>query len=250
MGRAPQTANGAFAIMITTKWTRGIALLAVCGVATALTTTVLQAQQAATLSALEIGAKAPAGASVLLDGTVSTLKANWFKRYTKNDAGWTVSDGAYNNDGSDITSKKEYGDCTMFVEFRTPKTGDGNAGVSFQGRYEIQIFENFGKTPDKHNSAALYDQRPANINACKPAGEWQSYLIIFRAPRFDANGAVTEKARATVIHNGVIVQNNESFTGPTGIQYREYKGEAPKGPLSLQGDHGKVQFRNLWVVEG
>ena len=95
----------------------------------------------------------------------------------------------------------------------------------------------------------MYSQKAATRNASRRPGEWQTYDIIFRAPRFDAaTKQVTEKPRATIFHNGVLVQNNAEFTGMTGIQYGEYKAMAPTGPLVLQGDHDAVQFRNVWVV--
>ena len=95
---------------------------------------------------------------------------------------------------------------------------------------------------------AIYGQYPPQVNVCRPPGEWQTYDIIFRAPRFDDAGKVTAKARATVFQNGILVQNNEEFNGPTGIQYSQYKDEVKTGPLILQGDHDPVQFRNVWIV--
>ena len=156
---------------------------------------------------------------------------------------------------SDITTKQEFGDCYLHVEFRTPvypasdpNPGHGNSGVGLQGRYEIQILSDAGKEPGKSGSASLYSQKASRVNVSKKPGEWQTYDIIFRAPRFDESGAVVEKPRATVFHNGVLVQNNEEFTGMTGIQYSEYKEMTKTGPIILQGDHDPVQFRNIWVV--
>ena len=94
----------------------------------------------------------------------------------------------------------------------------------------------------------VYSQTPPRVIASKPAGEWQTFDIFFRAPRFDANGKLVENARATVYQNGVLIHKNEEFKGPTGIQYEQYKDEAAKGPIVLQGDHDPVQFRNVWVL--
>jgi hypothetical protein len=206
--------------------------------------------------AVSLGAEAPKGAVVLLGGkggkAAEGFQSAWYKRYSKDTpATWTVDRNgvAGPQQKSDISSRQEFGDCYLHAEFKTPTEGGGNAGVALQGRYEIQILNNYGKAPESHAAGALYSQKPAMVNASKKPGEWQSYDIIFRAPRFGPDGTtVTEKARATVFHNGVLVQNNEEFKGPTGIQYQEYKGEAKAGPVVLQGDHDVVQFRNVWVV--
>ncbi len=84
--------------------------------------------------------------------------------------------------------------------------------------------------------------------ASKPAGQWQTFDIFFRAPRFDTDGKVVDKARATVYQNGILLHEDAEIQGPTGIQYEQYKGEAPKGPIVLQGDHDTVKFRNVWIV--
>ncbi len=155
----------------------------------------------------------------------------------------------------DVNTVEEFGDCYLHIEFRPTvdengKTrGSGNAGVGMQGRYEIQMMDSFGAKPESHGCGSLYSQKPPLVNACKKAGEWQSYDIVFRAPRFDAEGKVTERARATIFQNGVLIHNNEEFTGPTGIQYEQFKGEAPAGPIVLQGDHDPVEFRNIWLVK-
>ena len=134
------------------------------------------------------------------------------------------------------------------MKFCEPMKGGGNSGVGMQGRYEIQILNSHGKKPEAHECGAFSSQTPPKVIASKPAGEWQTFDIFFRAPRFDANGKVVEKARATVYQNGILIHQDEEFKGPTGIQYEQYKDEAPKGPIVLQGDHDPVQFRNVWVV--
>jgi hypothetical protein len=205
----------------------------------------------------------PEGAVVLLPAkgdAASALKVNWYKRYTTDAPEWVVEkDGSVHPTKAakyDLTSRSEFGDCYLHVEFKTPEgetggiaAGGGNAGVSFLGRHEIQILNDWGKPgTESHGCAALYSQKAALVNACKKPGEWQTYDIVFRAPRFGADGKATEMPRATVFLNGVLVQNNEAFTGMTGIQYGQYKEMAATGPISLQGDHDPVTFRNLWVV--
>lgn len=191
----------------------------------------------------------PAGAVVLFNGKPESMRDNWYARRSTNPAGWTVDEnGVATPNKVDITSKQEFGDGYLHVEFCEPKTGGGNSGVSLIGRYEIQILNSFGKKPESHECGALYSQVAPKVIASKPAGEWQTYDIFFRAPRFDASGKLTEKARATVYQNGTLIQQNTEFKGPTGIQYEQYKGEVPKGPISLQGDHDPVQFRNVWFL--
>jgi hypothetical protein len=191
----------------------------------------------------------PAGAIVLFDGTAELLHKNWYARHSTDPAGWTVDDkGVATPNKRDITSKQEFGDCYLHVEFCEPMKGSGNSGVGMEGRYEIQILNSYGKEPEAHQCGAYYSQTPPKVIASKPAGEWQTYDIFFRAPRFDTSGKLVEKARATVYQNGILIHDDEEIKGPTGIQYGEYKGEVPQGPIVLQGDHDAVQFRNVWIV--
>jgi hypothetical protein len=193
--------------------------------------------------------KPPKGALVLLSKDPKSLSENWTKRYSKDaPPGMLDKTGVYTPGKSDITSKAEFGDHFLHVEFRCPEKGGGNAGIGLLGRYEVQIYNTFEKALEKTNGAALYSQTQATYNASKKPGEWQSYDIFFRAPRFDAEGKVRENARASVFWNGVLVHNNAEFKGPTGIQYAELRTEAPTGPVILQGDHDVVQYRNIWVV--
>ena len=191
---------------------------------------------------------APRGAVVLLSDAADSLTANWLKRYSKNPANGTLVKGVFTPDHSDITSRREFGDHFLHVEFRTPEKGQGNAGIGLLGRYEVQIYNTFGRNLERTNGAAFYNQTPAARNASKKPGEWQTYDIFFRAPRFDASGKAVENARATVFWNGILAQNNAEFKGPTGIQYGEYKTESPTGPDILQGDHEVVQYRNVWAI--
>ena len=194
--------------------------------------------------------KPPEGAVILFDGKAEQMRDNWYSRRTTKPAGWKVDDqGVATPNKKDISSKEEFGDCYLHAEFKEPMSGHGNSGVGMEGRYEIQILNSFGKsTPGTSDCGAFYSQTPPKVNASKPAGQWQTFDIFFRAPRFDADGKVTENARATVYHNGTLVQEDQEFHGPTGIQYEQYKGEVAKGPVVLQGDHDTVQFRNVWVV--
>ena len=191
----------------------------------------------------------PADAVILFAGKAEQMRTNWVSRRSTDPAGWTVDEkGVATPNKKDICSKEEFGDCYLHVEFLEPLKGGGNSGVAMIGRYEIQILNSHGKKPESHECGAFYSQTAPKVIASKPAGEWQNYDIFFRAPRFDGEGKLTERARATVYQNGTLIHENQEFKGPTGIQYEQYKGEVPKGPIVLQGDHDIVQFRNVWLV--
>ncbi|MBM3495849.1 MAG: DUF1080 domain-containing protein, partial [Armatimonadetes bacterium] len=201
--------------------------------------------------AVGLSAVAPKGAVVLFSGKADDIAANWMKRDGSGPSPWKAEAGVMSPGEGDISTKAEFGDCYLHVEFRPTvdaegKTrGHGNAGVGMQGRYEIQILDSFGGKPESHGCGAFYSQKAPKVNACKKAGEWQSFDIIYRAPRLNEQGQVTERARATVFQNGILIHNNEDFAGPTGIQYGQFKGEAALGPIILQGDHDPVEFRNI-----
>jgi hypothetical protein len=94
----------------------------------------------------------------------------------------------------------------------------------------------------------VYKQYAPLVNASRPPGEWQSYDIIYHAPRFDANGALVKAATVTVLHNGVLVQDHVDIMGPTGVRGRpRYSAHPLKQPLSLQDHHNPVRYRNIWI---
>jgi hypothetical protein len=115
-----------------------------------------------------------------------------------------------------------------------------------QSWYEIQVLDSSGlKIPGTGDCGAVYNQAAPLVNACKPPLSWQTYDIIFRAPRF-VDGKITEKARVTVMQNGILVQNNTEIQGPTGI-----RGDRPvdkPGPIFLQDHHNPTEFRQIWIV--
>lgn len=195
----------------------------------------------------------PTDAIVLFDG--SNLDAF---RGRSGAAGWRVADGFMEvNRTGDIETKAEFGDCQLHVEWAAPdpvkgeSQGRGNSGVFFFGRYEVQVLDSYDNpTYADGQAAALYGQTPPLVNACRKPGEWQTYDIVFRAPRFAADGSLAEPARVTVIHNGVLVHLDQPMFGATA--HRSLPGYAkhgPKGRIKLQ-DHGDpVRFRNLWIRE-
>ena len=193
--------------------------------------------------------KPPPGAVLLFNG--QDVK-NWRQRDGQ-PAVWKVKDGVMTAGGGDILTDETFTDAYVHVEFKIPDMpdatgqGKGNSGVYVQGRYEIQVLDSYGfKVPGKGDCGAIYDQFAPLVNACKPALQWQSYDIIFRAPRVDASGKVTERTRMMVLQNETVIQNNAELPGPTGGAIDDKVGDP--GPLLLQ-DHGNpVQYRNVWLV--
>src|SRR5205823_2688657 len=123
----------------------------------------------------------------------------------------------------------------------------GNSGAYLQGRYEIQILDSYGiAMPGKGDCGSVYTQSAPLLNACKPPLQWQTFEIFFRAPRFDATGKRAEKARVTILQNGITVQNNTEIDGPTGSARRAQ--EAATGPIVLQYHRSPVRFRNIWIL--
>ncbi len=174
-------------------------------------------------------------------------------------AAWTVRDGYFEvvkGTGS-IRTRAEFGDAQLHIEWATPASGEGagqnrgNSGVFLMNIYEVQVLDSYNnKTYADGSAAAIYGQFPPLVNASRKPGEWQSYDIVFRAPRFDAAGALQEPARMTVVHNGVLVHDNVTLTGPTAHKARPpYKAHAPKLPISLQDHAHPVRFRNIWIRE-
>lgn len=153
-----------------------------------------------------------------------------------------------------LLSKHEHADVEAHVEFVVPK--GSNSGVYFQGRYEIQILDSWGVKELKHGDCGgIYERwangkgfegHPPRVNSSRPPGEWQTFDVVFRAPRFDADGKKIANAKfVKVVHNGKLVHENIEVTGPT--RAATYQDEQPVGPLMLQGDHGPVAYRNLWL---
>jgi hypothetical protein len=147
--------------------------------------------------------------------------------------------------GSDIFTEQHFGDGEFKLEFMVPR--GSNSGVYLMGQYEVQILDSFGK-PDSElgdgDVGAIYSAAKPTSNASRAPGEWQTYHIVFRAPRFSASGEKTENAKfLSVKLNGKEIQKDVEVSGPTGGELPG--GENATGPLMIQGDHGIVALRNL-----
>ncbi len=145
----------------------------------------------------------------------------------------------------------------LHLEWRAPAEiegegqGRGNSGVYIQGRYEVQVLDCYENTTYPNGqTGSIYKQHIPLANACKPPGEWQTYDIIFMAPRFKEDSSLFTPATVTVLHNGVLILNHAVIKGTSEyIGLPAYKAHPLKQPLLLQ-DHGNpVSFRNIWVRE-
>lgn len=158
-----------------------------------------------------------------------------------------------------LLTKQEFGDVRAHVEFMVSK--DSNSGVYFMGRYEVQVYDSWQKTAEypgiecggiyqrwnESRDPKGFEGHSPRVNASKAPGQWQSFDVVFRAPRFDKTGRKIANARfEKIVHNGVLVHSDIELTGPT--RASTYEDEKPLGPLMLQGDHGPVAYRNIWFA--
>jgi hypothetical protein len=153
-----------------------------------------------------------------------------------------------------IKTKQQFEDFQLHIEWRTPaevkgeSQGRGNSGIFMQEVYELQVLDNYNnRTYSNGQAGSFYKQKIPLVNACKKPGEWQTYDVIWTAPRFNDDGSLKTPARATVLQNGVLVQNNVELEGQT--QYIGKPFYAKHGPKSIAlQDHGNpVSYRNIWI---
>ena len=198
---------------------------------------------------------APSDAIVLFDGT----DLSKWRKSDNSAAAWKVENGYIEvaPKTGDIFTKDEFGpDVQLHIEFATPPPvgdgqGRGNSGCFLFGRYEIQVLDCYNNpTYPDGQATAIYGQTPPLVNASLAPGKWQTYDIVFEAPRFNEDGTVAKPAVATILHNGVLTQNHTIVTGETPHRaVGTYHKHAEKGPIKLQ-DHGNpMRFRNLWIRE-
>lgn len=195
-------------------------------------------------------AAAPEDAVVLFDGTDLS---QWVKRKGGGPAEWPIENGYMTTRGGDIQTRQTFENFHLHVEFYCPDMGPdvkgqgrSNSGVYLQGRYEIQVLDSYHVAePGFGDCGALYNHAAPLVKASGPPDTWQSYDIVFRAPRFEG-GRRTENARVTLLHNGKVVHNNQEVPKQTGGAIDENY-DRP-GPILLQ-DHGNaVRYRNLWIL--
>jgi hypothetical protein len=201
------------------------------------------------------GTQAPSDAIVLFDGKKLD---EWLSAKDSSAAKWEISEGAMTvKPGTgDMITKRNFSDFQLHLEFATPEIvkgegqGRGNSGIFLQNRYEVQVLDCYqNRTYSNGQTGAIYKQSIPLVNACRKPGAWQTYEILYTAPRFNQDGILLTPAYVTVLHNGILIQNHVAVKGTTeyiGLPKNEAHG---KGPLKLQ-DHGDlVRYRNIWVRE-
>jgi hypothetical protein len=167
---------------------------------------------------------------------------------------WLIEDGVAVAKSA-VSTKQAFGDCQLHLEYAMPTPprgngqGRGNNGIKFMGRYEVQILDSYeNKTYRDGMCAAIYKQRPPMVNVCRPPGEWQSFDIVFEAPRFASDGQILRPAYLTVFHNGVLVQNHVALEGQTAYDRPPFYVRHPERlPLVLAYHGDPVRFRNIWI---
>lgn len=200
--------------------------------------------------------KAPADAIMLFDGTDLS---KWVQARDSSAAQWVVRDGYFEvKPGTgDLRTKDGFGDVELHIEWAAPSPARGsdqnrgNSGVYLMSLYELQVLDSWeNPTYADGQAGAIYGQFPPLVNASRPPGEWQSYDVVFHRPRWDSSGSLIRPATMTVHHNGILVQDNVTLSGPT-AHYRRppYEKHADRLPILLQ-DHGHpVRYRNIWLRE-
>jgi len=201
---------------------------------------------------------APSDAIILFDGT--DINKEW--EDTKgNPTKWIVKDGTIISvkGAGYIKTKRKFSSFQLHIEWKTPSevTGDsqgrGNSGVFLQERYEVQVLDSYNNKTYRHGQAgAIYKQYAPLVNASRGPGEWQTYDIIYTAPTFNRDSiSFFTPPRVTVIHNGVLIQNNVSIMGPTDYVNIPQANIKAHGPACLElQDHGNpVAYKNIWIRE-
>ncbi len=199
-----------------------------------------------------LGMAPPEDAVVLFDG--ADLDA-WVAQGSGEPLAWELVDGAMQSGGGNAVTTEHFGDCRLHVEFWVPYMPEaqgqarGNSGVYLQGSYEVQVLDSYG-IPESElqlgDCGAIYEVAIPPVNACKAPELWQTYDILFRAPRFDDDGSLLEAAVMTVYQNGILLHERVSVPGPTRAAME--RDVTQLGPIMLQ-DHGNpVRFRNIWLV--
>jgi hypothetical protein len=198
---------------------------------------------------------APSDAIILFNGK----NLNEWMNEKGEAAGWTIKKGVMSvkPGAGAIVSKRNFADCQLRVEWRTPSIvkgegqGRGNSGIFLQGKYELQVLDSYNNlTYSNGQAGSIYKQHIPLFNASLKPGEWQIYDIIFTAPRFNADSTLKSPAFITVLQNGILIQNHVEIKGSTQyIGKPKYEKHPFKLPISLQ-DHGNpVSYRNIWIRE-
>ncbi|MEJ7587550.1 MAG: DUF1080 domain-containing protein [Ferruginibacter sp.] len=213
----------------------------------------------------EAAGKPPSDAIVLFDGTSLD---NWVaEKDSTSPNKWDVKDGVMmvNKANGDIRTKNSFTDFQLHIEYLIPSniTGKdqarGNSGIFLAalpwgpGGYELQVLDNYNnKTYVNGQAGSIYKQSPPLVNACRKPGEWQTYDVVWKAPRFNDDGSLKSPARITVLHNGILVQNDTELKGDTPYEGQPGYRKHGAAPIKLQshGDKSEpISYRNIWLRE-
>jgi hypothetical protein len=208
----------------------------------------------------ETAASAPSDAIILFDG--HNLD-EWVMAKDNSPADWIIKEGQLEvppkgqGVGGYMRTKREFRDVQLHIEWASPEEvvgksqGRGNSGVFFLGGYEVQVLDSYdNKSYADGQASAIYGYKPPLVNACRPPGEWQTYDIIFEAPKWDAEGNLLKQAHVTVLHNGILTHHRQNYLGPSGHKkVANYNTVKETGPIQLQNHSNPVRFRNIWVRE-
>ncbi len=203
-----------------------------------------------------IGKTAPSDATILFDKNNLDL---WEGVKVKSPIAWKVDGDHFSVEPAtgSIVTKQAYGDCQLHIEWKIPalevheNLRYGNSGVLFMGLYEVQIYSSFNnehKIYYNGQAGSIYKQFVPMVNACLPPEQWQSFDIVFVAPRFNADKSLKLPAQLTVFHNGVLIQYDVPLKGATNNgDYTEYKWHPEELPLMLQEHNSRISFQNIWI---
>ncbi|MEZ4901323.1 MAG: DUF1080 domain-containing protein [Spirosomataceae bacterium] len=197
----------------------------------------------------------PSDAIILFNGKDLS---QWVSAKDGSPAPWKIVNGDHMEvvpKSGDIKTKMKFGDCQLHLEFSAPdlvesnSQGRGNSGVFFQDRYELQVLDSYqNRTYRNGQAGSIYKDVAPLVNPMRGPLEWNVYDVVYRAPRFKADGRLDSPAFITVFMNGVLVQNNTLINGLTlyiGLHhYPEAHGE---DVIHLQDHNNKTQFRNIWI---
>jgi hypothetical protein len=198
--------------------------------------------------------KPPSDAVVLFDGSSFDL---WKSSNNDGPVPWVIEDGAMvvTPKSGGIETRVGFGDVQLHIEFRCPLPASGsgqrrgNSGVFLMKHYELQVLDSYeNETYVNGQAGSIYKQHPPLVNASRPPGEWQTFDVVFIAPRFTADGSLVSPARFTVFHNGVLVQHDvELRGGTTNRGTPAYSAHPDRLPISLQDHNNPTAFRNIWI---